>query len=91
MRYVVNEELLYRKNGASLDEVILSVGAEVDGIHLGTLEPHEAKVFRRIEMRQRKTDPSVRMGFFQYEGVIRCAILGKELIVKRRQRARRLR
>ena len=84
MRYVIQHELLYVNKSKAWSKV--AVGTVVDGIPFPKLSDVDKHHFRSIEKSERKRNINARIFAFEYDGLVRMAVIGKDGKPKRERR-----
>ncbi len=81
---MIQRELLYVNPSKAWSKV--KAGTVVDDIPFPKLDDVDKRYFRSIEKTERKRDFNARIFAFEYEGLVRMAVIGKDGKPKRERR-----
>lgn len=76
MKYVIQKELLYVNQSKPWSRV--SIGTVVDGIPFSKLGDVDRRYFRSVEKTERKRNLNARIFAFEYDGLVRMAVIGQD-------------
>ena len=76
MKYVIQRELLYVNQSKPWSRI--PIGTVVDEIPFPKLEEIDRRHFRSVEKTERKKNFNARIFAFEYDGLVRMAVIGQD-------------
>ena len=89
MMYRTRRELQFMLNGGSNETTIIPEGTRLVAVQTNTLDDESKAPLHRMSKSHRERFPQERLVFFEWMGVIRSAVAGKDVVMTRRRRTRR--
>ena len=89
MMYRTRRELQFMLHGKSNDTTTIPEGTRLVAVQTNTLDDDTRTPLERMSKSHRERFPQERLVFFEWMGVIRSAVAGKDVVMTRRRRTRR--